>query len=262
MSIYVALFVQLILAVGCQSSVASSIIAGSDDDDRILGGRTEAEGAPATHVVLSLTESDGVEYCSGVLIAKHAVLTAAHCVRGHEIVYLKNGGEVFAHSSAIAIHPRYRPEDDDWTVRYSWDLAVVFFNETLPRRMRPAVLAVPSNSLVRGDLLRISGYGNGSNSTLRPDTTHLRVMQLIPDGHSFLLNTRMDHGVCYGDSGGPAYKIVNKHIIVYGIVSHFSGVPNLSCSDNILFTDVRYFGPWLKQAFLQRGLNPERNGGF
>lgn len=253
MSVYSFLFIQ-VLSLSCWALVPTQ--------EWILGGRTEVEGAPATHGVVSITESDGVEYCSGVLVARHAVLTAAHCVRGHSLVYLKNGGEVFAHSSVISVHPQYRPEDDDWTVRHSWDLAMVFFKQELPLRMRPVQLAGPADPLRVGDMLRISGYGNGSNSTLRPDTTRLRIMQLIPSGRSFLLDTRMDHGVCYGDSGGPAYRLVNQHVIVYGIVSHFVGVPNYSCTDNILFTDIRYFTAWMTQVFLARGAHPERNQGF
>jgi hypothetical protein len=190
------------------------------------------------------------------------VLTAAHCVYGHNLVYLKNGGEVFARSSVIVTHPNYQVDDNDWAVRRSWDLAVIFFREELPPRMRPAYLASPSNLLRRGDMLKISGYGNGSNSTLRPDTTQLNIDQLIPEGRSFILNSRQDHGVCYGDSGGPGYKVINQEVVVYGIVSHFIGAPNLSCSDDVLFTDIRYFRAWISQTFAARGLTPGPNPGF
>ena len=221
---------------------------------QIMGGFTEPPGSEASRSVISITESDGVEYCTGVVIGPHLALTAAHCIEGRESVFLKNNGKIFAETKEIILHPRFERDEDDWAVRASWDIAMLVFAVELPREMRPAQIVGITAPLELGMSFKISGYGNGSDSAVRPDTTELFVSRIFPRGRSFLLDTARDHGVCYGDSGAPAYIIRSQQMLVYGLASHFIGQPRQDCSADILFTDLRAFAEWIDHESLARGI--------
>ena len=94
-----------------------------------LVGPAQPDDSFASHLVVILKSEGGrAGYCTGVVLAPRAILTAAHCASsaGNLRVYYRDGGgaAVFKEIAAVAIHPRYRPDSIAKRVA-SVDLAAV-----------------------------------------------------------------------------------------------------------------------------------------
>ncbi|WP_430913079.1 S1 family peptidase [Methylobacterium sp. sgz302541] len=167
----------------------------------VAGGREVPEDGTG---VMVLSSKGGV--CTGVVVARDAILTAAHCAPpGAELrAHFREGAEpVLADIAARAVHPGY----DAGAVagrRRSVDLALLRTAKPLPDRFRAALLgAVPPRA---GENVTLSGYGatpgGGPRSTGTLRAVNLPVVE--PYGPSrILLWLKGPGGACQGDSGGP-----------------------------------------------------------
>lgn len=170
----------------------------------VVGGREET-GPLAGQTVMVLGSQGGV--CTGVVVARDAVLTAAHCVAAAESrVHYRgdDGAPVLLQPRARAVHPGY----DRGAIqgrRRSVDLALVRLAEPLPARFATAALqAAPPRA---GRSVTLGGYGvarpGDARSTGTFRTATLPVVE--PHGPSRILVwlKGAGAGACTGDSGGP-----------------------------------------------------------
>ncbi|MHB2169892.1 S1 family peptidase [Alsobacter sp. R-9] len=180
----------------------------------IVQGRDDA--ALSRHAVMVLTDRGG--FCTGIVLARTVVMTAAHCVTGasaYRVHYKDAAGQpVMLEPRAVAVHPGY----DAGAVkgrRRSIDLAMIRLAEPLPAPFA----AVGLSSAGRpgsGERLTVGGYGLGAEG--QPTTggrfrsTELGVIE--PFGPSSILvwltdpatgRERAGSGACQGDSGGPVF---------------------------------------------------------
>jgi hypothetical protein len=152
----------------------------------------------AAVVLVNLRDSDGLPSgaCSGTVIARRAVLTAAHCLAGNTAavrIYLGSGPELIAQS--FAAYPNYREGDPN-----ALDVGVVVMAQDLGRIPLPLLLSRDARA---GESAIIAGWGNDQNqraATLRAGVATITVVG------SMLLQTQYSataSSVCAGDSGGP-----------------------------------------------------------
>jgi hypothetical protein len=187
-----------------------------------LGGQASGtDSGLKAHLVMVLSkEGNKHGACTGTVVARDIVLTAAHCVAGNKqvaIAYPEDGSHVLQRASAKAINPGYSPK-----ARVSIDLALIRIDGRLPARFQPMVLEENDGTHVVGVRRRIAGYGlmtdqdETSGGTLRSADVSV-LPRLYP---RFLrLGYRVeadltDFAVCTGDSGGP----VLDGSIVVGVV--------------------------------------------
>jgi secreted trypsin-like serine protease len=176
----------------------------------VVGGEAET-GALAAYSLMVLNSRGGV--CTGVVIARDVVATAAHCVAGndeHRAHFRKaNGAPVLLEIAALALHPEYDASAIQ-TRRRSIDLALLRLAEPLPAHFAPAALA--SATVPEGAVVRLAGYGTSDESDKSGRTMGtLRAVDLAviePHGPSRILLWLSDpaksgRGGCQGDSGGP-----------------------------------------------------------
>ena len=179
-----------------------------------LVGESETNGPMSPHAVMVLARSkDRAGFCTGVVIARDAVLTAAHCVAGLKDtgVYLKQAdAPVFLQPAAIAIHPQYRAQAPRTRER-SIDLALIRTAAPLPLTLNPAALNADGAVSVGKDY-GVSGFGVtrecegatagalrwGRLRTRAPLSTILLWAE-DPAARGF--------GACEGDSGGPIFDL-------------------------------------------------------
>ena len=176
----------------------------------VIGGREAPEAAASSVMVLS--SNGGV--CTGIVVARDVVLTAAHCVaaRAEHRVHFRDeaGAPVLVELAGRAAHPGY----DAGAVagrRRSIDLALLRTASLLPPRF---VVAPLSSAMPRaGETLALSGYGAARAGDARSAGTFRTVVLPVvePYGQSRILvwlessglKTAPKAGACQGDSGGP-----------------------------------------------------------
>lgn len=161
----------------------------------------------ARHTVMVLGSKGG--FCTGVVVARNAVLTAGHCATGsgdYRVHWKDAAGQpVLVKPAAIAPHPQF-DRAGATARRRTVDLALIRLAEPLPASFTPLPLgsAMPTT----GQAWTVAGYGLATEGDPRTGGT-LRQASLgvvEPYGPSKILvwlRGTPGSGACTGDSGGP-----------------------------------------------------------
>jgi secreted trypsin-like serine protease len=185
--------------------------------------------------VVSIENSLG-ELCSGVVVGRDLVLTAAHCVIDRASYRVTGLNRAFRpqrfNVAALAIHPTFVAGTTPRT-QPGIDLAVV----KLDRPLGPDFLPLDPSQAGRmdvGDGVTIAGYGvlseraRGTARTLRQ--TNLVSLGPIEVANRVLIVADRNQlaetsgaGACRGDSGGPILAATSSGYQLYGITSWSSG---------------------------------------
>jgi len=250
-----------------RSAVQGEITSGNTD--AIVGGETaEASDLRTETTVLILTKSDtGQEgICAGTMIQPDIVLTAAHCISNPEsmqVVFglapIKQAADKIIRVKNYIIHGNF---NRDGEVRN--DIALLQIQERSPHS---SVANVPWTKtktitpLTSDTSLDVYGYGIDSGklkkgklntkSTGVLRTTRLQIVKQSKNGDVFFASQSKGHGICAGDSGGPAF-LGNSNVII-GITSRAitddPSKPELAdndvCNYESVFTNVLSYKTWI-----------------
>ncbi len=190
-------------------------LAATAEPARAVVGPSQDGTALAPFVVMVLNHLGATAgFCSGIVVSREAVLTAAHCVpAGAELrVHFRgqDGAPVLLPVIATVVHPGYRADAVKARQR-SIDLALVRVATALPDRFRPATLSDEMSAAKPGTPFRVAGFGvarereGASSGQLRIGTIEARE----PVSDVLLWARDPQHrgtGACTGDSGGPVFE--------------------------------------------------------
>lgn len=221
--------VTMTTATGCANDEGDEAVSSSSS---IVGGYAESGRANVVAVVVDTGQSSKgtSSICSGTLIARNLVLTAAHCVidqngvkyAGHRVVF---GSDAQSGMSVPVIWTaadwRYSPK-----VGFAYDAAVLFLADLVD--IEPAEPAYQLGQWLVGRNVTAVGFGmtdgaKGDSAGTKMTTT-MRVVSLEQThfGVGSAGNT-----LCHGDSGGPIFLNLGGKEMIVGITSWGKG----DCSD-------------------------------
>ena len=221
-------------------------------------------GTEVTRAVVMITGSRGT-FCTGTLIARDLVLTAAHCVQpgaDYKLIEFDPQRQPTLRDTArIERHPQFSMQTF-LASRATADVALIKLSAPAAGGAIAPLFAGPLK-VAPGDRFTVAGYGlavrgdgrSGGTSraadlvaTGRPGNLQIRLVDPAGNGE------RPGAGACTGDSGAPAFVSEGGRLAVIGVVSWSTG-PNLSdgCGGMTGLTPLSLYRGWIVETARRLG---------
>jgi hypothetical protein len=205
-------------------------------------------------------------FCTGTVLARDLVLTAAHCVLpGAEYKLFEYDAKhqpILRDVAEVARHPKF----DLPTLlghRATADVALLKLAVPLPQRFAPAHVPPAPRGLKPNDTFVVAGYGvavrgDGKSSgtaraatlvaTGQPGTPQLRLVDPAT------ANSRPGLGACTGDSGAPVFWPEAATPTLVGLVSWSTGANNAGgCGGLTGVTPLVLYADWIRETARRMG---------
>lgn len=265
-AVFSAVSFMILAACAPQNSENSfqNTITTSDSSAQIVGGDKVDSTSLVGRSTVGIYESKIGYICSGTLIGKNLVLTAAHCVdpNARDLVVIfapemrKAQSQQIRRVTGAVVHPQYTGEVQ---TKDTADIALLRFEGEAPAGFTIAPMLFEEGYL-KDDLRTIvAGYGLNWTILLSKGSGTLRTAKLSIDNVDFsrtevMLGQSVRRGICSGDSGGPAYLEINGRLHVWGVASRGDSLPGLltpKCMLFSVFTRVDAYQTFIQDATRQ-----------
>ena len=204
-------------------------------------------------------------FCTGTLIARDLVLTAAHCVPpGADTKLVQFDAERkpnLRDTLRVERHPQFSQQAFD-NHRATADVALVKLAAPAQNAAQAALFS-GSFTVAPGNRFTVAGYGLSERGDGKTGGT-LRAADLVATGKPGNLQIRLVDpatkgertglGACTGDSGAPVFRDDNGRALIIGVVSWSTG-PNLAegCGGLTGVTPLSLYRGWIVETAKKLG---------
>ena len=228
----------------------------------IVGGEKVAADDALSKSTVGIGAAFQGVICTGTLISKNLVVTAAHCTgtvanpRSLVVTFGNNiaskdlqvrkvlGGRAPANWAKVTAD-----QEKDWN-----DIAVLRIEGEAPAGFVPAVL-LANKAALKDDLeVTIAGFGMTSMKPAKYTDLLLKAgIKLtnakFADTEILFAQTKDGKGACHGDSGGPAYITMKGRAVLIGVTSRSATeAGGLTCLEGSIYTSIAGHIEFLRQA--------------
>ena len=242
---------------GCGSQKPQDPAGFACNSNHIIGGQVLAPRSALTSNTVGVRGKNFI--CSGTLIARDLVLTAAHCVdRAGMAVEFGASPSCDPNSSAVHVTGVRVSNYNETADTDRNDIALLKLARPAPTGFDPAPIATTDmeGDLKTNSVLIVAGFGQahtGLPSATPLDgylrETNVSVWDYQFGQTEFLVYQGDGHGACYGDSGGPAFLLREQKYYLLGVASR----GDEECRLNGVYAKVPEFRSWLAQAATSLG---------
>ncbi|MGZ3772163.1 MAG: S1 family peptidase [Pseudobdellovibrionaceae bacterium] len=263
-----ALLLVVVILAACSPKKLGLSVLVKDSQTAIIGGEKASAADPVTGSTVSLISNyQGTPYsfCSGTLISKDLVVTAAHCLEYVDSLSIYFGealpkkmeGAKLVEVSKWVLHPAYKVTEDskDSSGTTINDVAVIKLASAIPSNAKPVAILDPSKSIGAGDTLLLAGYGviNEIGKLERADGLNFVRVVVAKLTDSIIVTDQTNaKGACFGDSGGPAYLETSQGLVLVGATRGSHDGAN-DCRHYGEYTNVTMFKSFLLDQAQQLG---------
>lgn len=211
-------------------------------------------------VFFSTSERPEEPFCSGSIISKSFVLTAAHCLNDRNIkeILLTIPSSNFEKFKLKSIN-LFSDEKKFYPV---FDIAVAELSSQITDKSFPVELFDGENNIEDVSDIVITGFGmtnlNVNSFEKKPYHTFSKFDHLFKNGplrNLFTTNSDKGQSICHGDSGGGVYGKIKGKLVLIGInQGHDKLLKQTSdcTSQNSLHTFLGYYQSWVMKHILHR----------
>lgn len=191
--------------------------------------------------------------CAATLIDRSWLLTAAHCLEGKEDdIFTARHVDTKYRVERIFIHPKFKRINDE-----VYDAALLQLKDPIDAG-KPALLNQQKNEVGQQVIFVGRGtFGNGRDGLIRDDAKQRGATNTVSSANEYVIGFTFDkpniankyEGISSrGDSGGPAFVIVDNNLIVTGISSYQlgNGFAEGHYGVGEYYTRVSSIYPWLR----------------
>ena len=224
----------------------------------IKGGRAVHDPDGVRRHVVQIKGPGGTQ-CSGTVVGRRLILTAAHCFLAGPGNYVVRALDPdfrfrFAKATAVAIHPDFDVRALGTAAPLN-DIALLRLDGNLPGWLEPVPLA--SDLPTREDFIDVLAAGFGMNhdrvvrSAGKLRETHFAMLDKVyqPANLLFLVDRERKRGarvgICRGDSGGPVLRPTRQGYVLVGVISAVIAGQGTDCGSITAVTAVAPYRSFL-----------------